>query len=233
MLEINNYAYAYEKNKYILEKLNLKVNNGEILALVGPNGAGKTTLIKSLVGINLDFEGEVIFEQVNLKKDDINYKKLLGYVADEPMLIDYLTGRQYLNFIADVFEISMDDRKKKMEKYINLFNLQDFIDSLINTYSHGNKQKLVIVAALIHSPKLLILDEPFVGLDPQAIIILKDILKDLRKSGVIVVFSTHLLAMIEGLYDKVLFMNNKRVQLIENNKALNLEKKYMEFIESV
>ncbi len=233
MLEINNYAYAYEKNKYILEKLNLKVNNGEILALVGPNGAGKTTLIKSLVGINLDFEGEVIFEQVNLKKDDINYKKLLGYVADEPMLIDYLTGRQYLNFIADVFEISMDDRKKKMEKYINLFNLQDFIDSLINTYSHGNKQKLVIVAALIHSPKLLILDEPFVGLDPQAIVILKDILKDLRKSGVIVVFSTHLLAMIEGLYDKVLFMNNKRVQLIENNKALNLEKKYMEFIESV
>lgn len=233
MLEINNYAYAYEKNKYILEKLNLKVNNGEILAFVGPNGAGKTTLIKSLVGINLDFEGEVIFEQVNLKKDDINYKKLLGYVADEPMLIDYLTGRQYLNFIADVFEISMDDRKKKMEKYINLFNLQDFIDSLINTYSHGNKQKLVIVAALIHSPKLLILDEPFVGLDPQAIVILKDILKDLRKSGVIVVFSTHLLAMIEGLYDKVLFMNNKRVQLIENNKALNLEKKYMEFIESV
>lgn len=233
MLEINNYAYAYEKNKYILEKLNLKVNNGEILALVGPNGAGKTTLIKSLVGINLDFEGEVIFEQVNLKKDDINYKKLLGYVADEPMLIDYLTGRQYLNFIADVFEISMDDRKKKMEKYINLFNLQDFIDSLINTYSHGNKQKLVIVAALIHIPKLLILDEPFVGLDPQAIVILKDILKDLRKSGVIVVFSTHLLAMIEGLYDKVLFMNNKRVQLIENNKALNLEKKYMEFIESV
>lgn len=233
MLEINNYAYAYEKNNYILEKLNLKVNNGEILALVGPNGAGKTTLIKSLVGINLDFEGEVIFEQVNLKKDDINYKKLLAYVADEPMLIDYLTGRQYLNFIADVFEISMDDRKKKMEKYINLFNLQDFIDSLINTYSHGNKQKLVIVAALIHSPKLLILDEPFVGLDPQAIVILKDILKDLRKSGVIVVFSTHLLAMIEGLYDKVLFMNNKRVQLIENNKALNLEKKYMEFIESV
>ncbi len=233
MLEINDYAYAYEKNNYILEKLNLKVNNGEILALVGPNGAGKTTLIKSLVGINLDFEGEVIFEQVNLKKDDINYKKLLGYVADEPMLIDYLTGRQYLNFIADVFEISMDDRKKKMEKYINLFNLQDFIDSLINTYSHGNKQKLVIVAALIHSPKLLILDEPFVGLDPQAIVILKDILKDLRKSGVIVVFSTHLLAMIEGLYDKVLFMNNKRVQLIENNKALNLEKKYMEFIESV
>ena len=233
MLEINNYAYAYEKNKYILEKLNLKVNNGEILALVGPNGAGKTTLIKSLVGNNLDFEGEVIFEQVNLKKDDINYKKLLGYVADEPMLIDYLTGRQYLNFIADVFEISMDDRKKKMEKYINLFNLQDFIDSLINTYSHGNKQKLVIVAALIHIPKLLILDEPFVGLDPQAIVILKDILKDLRKSGVIVVFSTHLLAMIEGLYDKVLFMNNKRVQLIENNKALNLEKKYMEFIESV
>lgn len=233
MLEINNYAYAYEKNKYILEKLNLKVNNGEILAFVGPNGAGKTTLIKSLVGINLDFEGEVIFEQVNLKKDDINYKKFLGYVADEPMLIDYLTGRQYLNFIADVFEISMDDRKKKMEKYINLFNLQDFIDSLINTYSHGNKQKLVIVAALIHSPKLLILDEPFVGLDPQAIVILKDILKDLRKSGVIVVFSTHLLAMIEGLYDKVLFMNNKRVQLIENNKALNLEKKYMEFIESV
>ena len=233
MLEINNYAYAYEKNNYILENLNLKVNNGEILALVGPNGAGKTTLIKSLVGINLDFEGEVIFEQVNLKKDDINYKKLLGYVADEPMLIDYLTGRQYLNFIADVFEISMDDRKKKMEKYINLFNLQDFIDSLINTYSHGNKQMLVIVAALIHSPKLLILDEPFVGLDPQAIVILKDILKDLRKSGVIVVFSTHLLAMIEGLYDKVLFMNNKRVQLIENNKALNLEKKYMEFIESV
>ena len=233
MLEINNYAYAYEKNKYILEKLNLKVNNGEILALVGPNGAGKTTLIKSLVGINLDFEGEVIFEQVNLKKDDINYKKLLGYVADEPMLIDYLTGRQYLNFIADVFEISMNDRKKKMEKYINLFNLQDFIDSLINTYSHGNKQKLVIVAALIHSPKLLILDEPFVGLDPQAIVILKDILKNLRKSRVIVVFSTHLLAMIEGLYDKVLFMNNKRVQLIENNKALNLEKKYMEFIESV
>ena len=233
MLEINDYAYAYEKNKYILEKLNLKVNNGEILALVGPNGAGKTTLIKSLVGINLDFEGEVIFEQVNLKKDDINYKKLLGYVADEPMLIDYLTGRQYLNFIADVFEISMNDRKKKMEKYINLFNLQDFIDSLINTYSHGNKQKLVIVAALIHSPKLLILDEPFVGLDPQAIVILKDILKDLRKSGVIVVFSTHLLAMIEGLYDKVLFMNNKRVKLIDNNKALNLEKKYMEFIESV
>lgn len=233
MLEINDYAYAYEKNKYILEKLNLKVNNGEILALVGPNGAGKTTLIKSLVGINLDFEGEVIFEQVNLKKDDINYKNLLGYVADEPMLIDYLTGRQYLNFIADVFEISMNDRKKKMEKYINLFNLQNFIDSLINTYSHGNKQKLVIVAALIHSPKLLILDEPFVGLDPQAIVILKDILKDLRKSGVIVVFSTHLLAMIEGLYDKVLFMNNKRVQLIENNKALNLEKKYMEFIESV
>lgn len=232
MLEIKDYSYSYTDNENVIENLDLQVNSGEIMALVGANGVGKTTLIKSIVGINDDYQGLIKFKDYNLIRQNVEYKRTLAYVADQPTLLEYLTGRQYLNFIADIFDVSWDKRNESIEKYINKFNLDGVVDNLISSYSHGNKQKLAIVAALIHEPELLVLDEPFVGLDPSAIKELKTELIEWKKRGCTIIFSTHMLAMIEGIYDKVLLMKRGKSKTVKSNKSDNLEALYMEFSEN-
>ena len=203
MLKINNLSKTYgNNNKKAVDNLSLEVKPGEIYGFIGHNGAGKTTTIKSIVGI-IDFDGDIIIDGLSLKENPIECKKKIAYIPDSPDIYDALTGIQYLNFIGDIFEIPLKERQKLINKYSEIFKLKDNLVDLISTYSHGMKQKLVIISALIHKPKLLILDEPFVGLDPKAAFTLKSIMKDMCSEGTSVFFSSHVLEVVEKLCDRV------------------------------
>lgn len=204
MLKIINVSKSYGKNKKkAVDGLSLEVKPGEIYGFIGHNGAGKTTTIKSIAGI-IDYEeGDILINGISIKDDAINAKKLIAYIPDNPDIYDTLTGIQYLNFISDMFEISLKEREELIDKYSTLFNLKDSLVDLISTYSHGMKQKLVIISALIHKPKLMLLDEPFVGLDPKAAFTLKSIMKEMCKEGTSIFFSSHVLEVVEKLCDRV------------------------------
>ncbi|MDD4624631.1 MAG: ABC transporter ATP-binding protein [Bacilli bacterium] len=203
MLKINNLSKIYgNNNKKAVDNLSLEVKSGEIYGFIGHNGAGKTTTIKSIVGI-IDFDGDIIIDGLSLKENPIECKKKIAYIPDSPDIYDALTGIQYLNFIGDIFEIPLKERQELINKYSEIFKLKDNLVDLISTYSHGMKQKLVIISALIHKPKLLILDEPFVGLDPKAAFTLKSIMKDMCSEGTSVFFSSHVLEVVEKLCDRV------------------------------
>ncbi len=203
MLKINNLSKTYgNNNKKAVDNLSLEVKPGEIYGFIGHNGAGKTTTIKSIVGI-IDFDGDIIIDGLSLKENPIECKKKIAYIPDSPDIYDALTGIQYLNFIGDIFEIPLKERQELINKYSEIFKLKDNLVDLISTYSHGMKQKLVIISALIHKPKLLILDEPFVGLDPKAAFTLKSIMKDMCSEGTSVFFSSHVLEVVEKLCDRV------------------------------
>ncbi|MEG1779649.1 MAG: ABC transporter ATP-binding protein, partial [Oscillospiraceae bacterium] len=175
---------------------------------IGHNGAGKTTTIKSIVGI-IDFtEGDILINGISIKENPMECKKNIAYIPDNPDLYEYLTGIQYLNFIGDIFEISKEEREKLINYYSEKFELKNFLGNIISSYSHGMKQKLVIIGALIHKPKLLILDEPFVGLDPKASHILKEEMKSLCKEGAAIFFSTHVLEVAEKICNKVAIIKN-------------------------
>lgn len=204
MLKIIDLSKTYGKNNNkAVDSLSLEVKGGEIYGFIGHNGAGKTTTIKAIAGL-IDFEeGDILVDGISIKKDPISIKKIIAYIPDNPDIYDTLTGIQYLNFISDMYEISLKDREELIDKYSIIFNLKDNLVDLISTYSHGMKQKLVIISALIHKPKLLILDEPFVGLDPKAAFALKSIMKDMCKEGASIFFSSHVLEVIEKLCDRV------------------------------
>lgn len=202
MLKIDNLTKSY-KGKKAVDNINLEIKSGEIFGFIGHNGAGKTTTIKSIVGI-LDFEeGDIFIDGISIKKDAIECKKKISYIPDNPDIYENLTGISYLNFIADVFEIDEKTRKEKIEKYSNMFEINDNLNDVISSYSHGMKQKLVIISALIHSPKLLVLDEPFVGLDPKSTFLLKQVMHDLTKEGTAIFFSSHVLEVVEKLCDRI------------------------------
>ncbi len=203
MLKINNLSKVYGNNKKkAVDNLSLELKPGEIYGFIGHNGAGKTTTIKSIVGI-IEFEGDIIIDGISLKENPIECKKKIAYIPDNPDIYDALTGIQYLNFIGDIFEIPLKERTELINKYSEIFKLKDNLVDLISTYSHGMKQKLVIISALIHKPKLLILDEPFVGLDPKAAFTLKTIMKEMCNEGTSVFFSSHVLEVVEKLCDRV------------------------------
>ena len=203
MLQIKNFSKTYKGDKKAVDNLDLTVEAGDIFGFIGHNGAGKSTTIKSMVGI-LDFEeGEILIDGNSIKKQPIACKKVIAYIPDNPDLYDRLTGIQYLNFIADVFNVSAKDREERIEKYANDFEITANLGDLISSYSHGMKQKLAIISALIHKPKLLVLDEPFVGLDPKASLTLKNIMKELCNNGSAVFFSTHVLEVAQKLCNKV------------------------------
>ncbi len=222
MLKIDNISKTYGMNKKkAVDGLSLEVLPGEIYGFIGHNGAGKTTTIKSIVGI-IEFEqGNILINGISIKENPMSCKKLIAYIPDNPDIYDSLTGIQYLNFIGDVFEIPIDERKNLIDKYSELFKLKSNLEDLVSTYSHGMKQKLVIISALIHKPKLLVLDEPFVGLDPKAAFALKTIMKEMCKNGTSVFFSSHVLEVVEKLCD--------RVGIIKDGKLL-LEGKTSEVI---
>ena len=207
MLVINHLTKRYGE-KVAVDDLSLVINSGEIYGFIGHNGAGKTTTLRSVVGI-LDFEeGTVTFDGISVADDPIEFKKRLAYIPDNPDLYDYMTGNKYLNFIADVVGISANTRKERIDKYAELFEMTNSLSQPIASYSHGMKQKLAIISAWLHDPKLIVMDEPFVGLDPKAAHILKEMMREVCNNGGSIFFSTHVLEVAEKLCDKVAIIKN-------------------------
>ncbi|MBE7125381.1 ABC transporter ATP-binding protein [Bacillus mycoides] len=213
MLEIINFSKTYKGGKKAVDQLNITVQAGDIFGFIGHNGAGKSTTIKSLVGV-IDFEeGEIFVDGHSVKKDPIACKKVMAYIPDNPDLYEQLTGIQYLNFVADVFKVSAKDREEQIQKYGDAFEITPYLGDLISSYSHGMKQKVAIISAVLHKPKLLVLDEPFVGLDPKAAVVLKGIMKELCEKGSAIFFSTHVLDVAEKLCNKIAMINRGKLAL--------------------
>ena len=202
MLKINNLTKKYG-DKIAVDNLTLHIQPGEIYGFIGHNGAGKTTTIKAACGIMQFDEGEVYIDGVSIKEKPIECKKKLAYIPDNPDLYDFMKGIQFLNFTADVYGVGADERQERIKKYADLFELTESLGEQISAYSHGMKQKLAIISALIHDPKLIVMDEPFVGLDPKAAHLLKEQMHEMCKNGAAIFFSTHVLEVAEKLCDKV------------------------------
>lgn len=216
MLEIKNFSKTYKGGKRAVDNLSLTVNAGDIYGFIGHNGAGKSTTIKAVAGV-LDFEeGDIFIDGHSIKSEPIACKKALAYIPDNPELYEHLTGIQYLNFIGDVFAVDKQTRTQKIGEYAQKFEITAVLGDLISSYSHGMRQKLAIIGALIHSPKLLILDEPFVGLDPKASFEVKRIMQQLCAEGAAVFFSTHVLEVAEKLCNKIAIIKGGRLQISGN-----------------
>lgn len=233
MLEIKNLTKIYKNGKKAVDNLSLTVKNGDIYGFIGHNGAGKTTTIKSIVGIHEFEEGSILIDGVSIKDKPLQCKQNLAYIPDNPDLYEYLTGIQYLNFIADVFNISDRDRKERIEKEAKDFGIFDVLGNLISSYSHGMKQKLAIIGALIHEPKLLVLDEPFVGLDPEASVRLKEKMHSLCKQGSAIFFSTHVLDVAEKLCNHIAIISKGRLVVEGETKELTKDKSLEELFMGV
>jgi ABC-2 type transport system ATP-binding protein len=235
MLKIVNYSKSYKSDKKAVDSLNLEVKSGDIFGFIGHNGAGKTTTIRSIAGV-LDFEdGEITVDGISIKKDPVACKQKMAYIPDNPDLYEHLTGIAYLNFIGDIYQVGKADRKARIEKYADEFELTANLGDTIASYSHGMKQKLAIISALIHKPQLLILDEPFVGLDPKAAHTLKTIMAELCAEGSAIFFSTHVLEVAEKLCNKIAIIKGGKLvscgttEEVKGN--LSLEDVFMELIE--
>lgn len=203
MLTIKNFTKTYKGGKKAADNLNLEIQAGDIYGFIGHNGAGKTTTIKAVAGI-LDFEaGEILIDGKSIKKEPVACKQKLAYIPDNPDIYDYLTGIKYLNFICDMYGVKADVRAAEIKKYADLFEITGNLGDLISSYSHGMKQKLVLISAFIHHPKLFILDEPFVGLDPKASLTLKQLMHEKCSEGSAIFFSTHVLEVAQKLCNKI------------------------------
>lgn len=220
VLEINNYSKVYGKGKKACDNVSLTIESGDIFGFIGHNGAGKSTTIRAVVGV-LDYEeGSIRIDGHDVKKEPMQCKKVTAYIPDNPDLYEHLTGLQYLNFVADAFDVSEADRKARIADYAARLEITDALGDLISSYSHGMKQKVAIIGALIHEPKLLVLDEPFVGLDPQASFVLKQLMHEMCEKGCAVFFSTHVLDVAEKLCNKIAII--KRGQIIANGSLEEL-----------
>ena len=202
MLKITHLTKTFGEKKAV-DDLSLEIAPGEIYGFIGHNGAGKTTTLKSVVGIQQFDAGEITIGGISLKEDPLACKRQLAYIPDNPDLYDFMTGIKYLNFIADIFGVSASDRQARIQKYADLFELTDDLAQPIAAYSHGMKQKLAIISAWIHTPKLILMDEPFVGLDPKASHLLKGMMREVCDAGGAIFFSTHVLEVAEKLCNKV------------------------------
>lgn len=210
MLKIEHLTKIYGEKKAV-DDLSLYIKPGEIHGFIGHNGAGKTTTLKSVVGILQFDEGEILINGKSIRTAPIDCKRDIAYIPDNPDLYDYMSGIKYLNFIADIFGVSATDRKERIRKYSELFELTADLAQPIAAYSHGMKQKLAIIAAWLHSPKLIIMDEPFVGLDPKASHLLKGMMREVCDEGGAIFFSTHVLEVAEKLCDKVAIIKGGRL----------------------
>jgi len=202
MIKIENLTKKYG-NLTAVKDLTLHINRGELFTFLGPNGAGKTTTIKVMTGLLRPTKGAVYINNFDVQKDYLKAKQVIGYIPDQPYVYEKLTGREFINFICDLYEIGKNHREEKMLYYFNLFDLTENIDVLVENYSHGMRQKLVFTAALIHNPEVIIIDEPMVGLDPQSARLVKNLLKNEAKNGKTVFLSTHTLSIAEELADRI------------------------------
>ena len=203
MIEIKNVSKTYNGKKKVLKNISFKIEGGEIFAFIGHNGAGKTTMIKCIMGI-LDFEeGDILVDNKSIKEEPLECKRIMAYVADNPDLYENMKAIDFINFICDMYEVSEDIRRENTLKYAKMFEIEDKLNDDISSFSHGMKQKIALIAALAHNPKVLIMDEPFVGLDPKAVYDMKEIMRDMAKDGKTIFFSTHILDVAEKLCDRV------------------------------
>ena len=212
MLKIENFSKSYDGGKtFAVKNLSLNVKEGELIAFIGHNGSGKSTTIKSIAGV-IDFEeGNIFVNNISVKEKPMEVKKIIGYLPETIEIYEYLTGYEFLNFIADVFELTSKVREERIEKYAKLFHMESALSSTIDTYSHGMKQKVAVISLLIHNPKLILLDEPFFGLDPQSTYDFKEIMKELIREGVCIFYSTHVLETAEKLATHVVIISQGKV----------------------
>lgn len=236
MLSIRNFSKTYKGGKRAVDNLSLEVEAGDIYGFIGHNGAGKTTTIRAVAGV-LDFdEGEITIDGRSIKAEPIEAKRRIAYIPDNPELYDYLTGIQYLNFTADIFGVGSREREELIARYGDQLELTANLGDLISSYSHGMKQKLAVISALIHRPKLMVLDEPFVGLDPRAAYILKEIMKELCGGGSAIFFSTHVLDTAEKLCNKIAIIKGGRLVASGDIDAVrgddSLEEVFLEIIDN-
>ena len=240
MISIKNVSKSYDKKNRIINNLNLEINDGEIFGFLGPNGAGKSTTIKMITGILDIDEGDILINNKSIIKDPIEAKKSFGYVPDNPDMFLKLKGIEYLNFLADMYDVGLEERKQKIEELTNLFEINDVLNDKIQSYSHGMRQKIVIIGSLLHEPKNWIIDEPMTGLDPKSTYELKQIMKDITQKNHAVFFSTHILDVAEKLCDKIGIINKGKLLFVgtldEMRKELkenkSLEELFMEITEN-
>lgn len=227
MLKISHLSKQYKGSSKGVKDINLHVEAGDIYAFIGHNGAGKTTTLKCVTCIHEFDEGEILVDGISVKEQPTTCKQTFAYIPDNPDLYEYLTGIQYLNFVADIFSVSAKEREERIKKYADAFEITESLGDLISSYSHGMKQKLAIISAVLHEPKLWILDEPFVGLDPKAAVTLKNIMHDVCKRGGAIFFSTHVLDVAERLCNKVAIIKDGAMiacgsmdELLKNDETL-------------
>ena len=234
MLQIKNLVKSFPGGVRAVDNVSLHVAPGDIYGFIGHNGAGKTTTIKCVTGLYDFDEGEIYVDGKSVKEDPMACKMVSAYIPDNPDLYEHLTGIQYLNFIADIFRLDSGVRTERIREYAEQFGITDSLGDLISSYSHGMKQKLAIISALIHKPKLLVLDEPFVGLDPSASVVLKQNMHELCKEGSAIFFSTHVLDVAEKLCNKIAIIKNGELVVSGETSELthgkSLEEVFMEVV---
>lgn len=240
MIEIKNVSKSYKKGKKVIDNISFKINNGEIFGFIGPNGAGKTTTIKMITGILELDEGDILIDGNSIKKAPVEAKKKIGFVPDNPDIFLNLKGIEYLNFIADIYEVPIEKRKENIEELSKLFEMEYDLNNKIKSYSHGMRQKIIIMGVLLHEPQNLILDEPLTGLDPKSSFDLKNIMRDYVKRNKTVFFSTHILEVAERLCDRLAVINKGKILFIGTYEEMkkkfgnegSLEEVFMEITEN-
>ena len=223
MIEIKNVTKKYGSN-IALKNVSFTVNDGEIFAFIGHNGAGKTTLIKSIVGIHKFDEGDILINGKSIKDEPIACKKEMAFVPDNPELYEQMKAIEFINFICNIYEVPQDIREKNIKKYAKLFEIEDNLNETIESFSHGMKQKIALISALAHNPKVLIMDEPFVGLDPKAVFDVKEIMNEMIKEGKIIFFSTHILDVAEKLCSRVAIIKKGELIKVGNMQEIKGDK---------
>ena len=232
MIEIKNVSKTYNGKKKVLKNVSFDIDSGEIFAFIGHNGAGKTTMIKSIIGI-LDFEeGDILIDGKSIKKEPIECKKIMAYVPDNPDLYENMKAIDFINFICDIYDVSESKRRENTLKYAKMFEIEDKLNDDIASFSHGMKQKVALIAALSHDPEILIMDEPFVGLDPKAVYDMKEIMRTMVKDGKMIFFSTHILDVAEKLCDRVAIIKDGTIVKVGKMKDIkgdeSLEQVFLE-----
>lgn len=239
MIEIKNVSTSYTKGKKIIDNMNLKIEDGTIFGFIGPNGAGKTTTLEMITGVLQIDEGDILIDGKSIITNPLEAKRKFGFVPDSPEVFEKLTGLEYLNFVGDVYDVSPQKRFEIVEKLAKEFKIYDHLKDRIQSYSHGMKQKLLIISVLLYNPKNWILDEPMTGLDPQASYTLKQLMKEHSQKGNTVFFSTHVLEVAEKICDKIAIINKGKIIFVGTVKELkekmkgdvSLEESFLEIIE--
>ena len=231
MIKISNVTKKYGEKK-ALDNVSFEVDEGEIFAFIGHNGAGKTTLIKAMVGIHDFDEGEILIDGKSIQKQPVACKKEMAYVPDNPELYENMKAIQFINFICDMYEVEQARREKNIKKYAEMYEISQNLNDTIDSFSHGMKQKVALIAALAHEPKFLIMDEPFVGLDPKAVFDTKEVMREMIKEGKTIFFSTHILDVAEKLCTKVAIIKKGKIMRVGSMKEVkgdkSLEKVFLE-----